>query len=112
LLANSAKYTEPRGRIRVTGLHDAGEIVLTVADTGIGIDADMLPRVFEMFTQERQALDRAKGGLGLGLSIVRSLVQLHGGSVAVTSRGRGMGSEFTIRLPCASGRAARGPERE
>ncbi|MFT3775801.1 MAG: response regulator [Minicystis sp.] len=74
-------------------------------DNGIGIDAEMLPRVFDLFTQERQALDRSQGGLGLGLAIVKSLVTMHGGSVSARSEGRGRGSEFEIRLP-ASDRAA------
>ena len=78
-------------------------MVLSVEDSGMGIDADMLPRVFEMFTQEQQALDRSQGGLGLGLAIVRSLVKLHGGTVEAASRGRGQGALFTVRLPRLAG---------
>ena len=99
LLTNAAKYTPPGGRIRVDALAADGDVVVRVTDTGIGIDPTMLPRIFDLFTQERQAIDRAEGGLGLGLAIVRSLVALHGGSVAAQSEGRGRGSEFVIRLP-------------
>ncbi len=76
-----------------------------MGDTGIGIAPEMLPHVFDMFVQERQALDRSRGGLGLGLSIVRSLVALHGGTVEAHSQGRGHGSQFTIRLPLATAHA-------
>ena len=99
LLSNAAKYTEPHGRIRIDARQDDGLIELRVTDSGIGISADMLPRVFDMFTQERQALDRSHGGLGLGLTIVRSLVALHGGTIEAHSDGVGTGSEFVIRLP-------------
>ncbi|HEU4688395.1 MAG TPA: ATP-binding protein, partial [Vicinamibacterales bacterium] len=99
LLTNAAKYTPPGGHIRVAAVLDGDDVVLRVRDTGIGIDPDMLPRVFDLFTQDRQAIDRAQGGLGLGLAIVRSLVALHGGSVAAHSDGRGRGSEFVVRLP-------------
>jgi CheY-like chemotaxis protein len=80
--------------------------MLTVRDSGIGIAPEMLPRVFDMFTQERQALARTQGGLGLGLSIVRNLVELHGGTVDARSEGRNRGSEFTVRLPLAAGATA------
>jgi CheY-like chemotaxis protein/two-component sensor histidine kinase len=99
LLTNAAKYTPPGGQIAVEGRAEGQDVVLRVRDTGMGIERDMLPHIFEPFTQERQALDRAQGGLGLGLAIVRSLVQMHGGSVAVRSEGRGRGSEFEIRVP-------------
>ena len=102
LLTNAAKYTEPGGTITVTACAEGAEAVIRVRDTGIGIDAGMLPRVFEIFFQERQTLERSRGGLGLGLAIVRSLVTLHGGTVSVASEGKGEGSEFTIRLPRAS----------
>lgn len=102
LLTNAAKYTPPGGQIRVSADLDGDEIVLRVRDTGIGIDPDILPRIFDLFTQDRQALDRAQGGLGLGLAIVRSLVVLHGGSVTAWSDGRGRGSEFVVRLPHVS----------
>jgi len=101
VLSNAAKYTERHGRIRVAAT-EAGDVVeLRVRDSGVGISAEMLPRVFELFSQERQTLDRAHGGLGLGLTIVRSLVELHGGSVEAHSDGVGHGSEFVLRLPRA-----------
>ncbi|HEY7171101.1 MAG TPA: ATP-binding protein [Vicinamibacterales bacterium] len=99
LLTNAAKYTPPGGRIRVSAALEGDWVVLRVRDSGMGIDAAMLPRIFDLFTQDRQAIDRAQGGLGLGLAIVRSLVALHGGTVSVYSEGRGRGSEFVVRLP-------------
>jgi signal transduction histidine kinase/DNA-binding response OmpR family regulator len=99
LLTNAAKYTPAGGRIRVQAAADGPEVVLSVADSGIGIDPAMLPHIFDLFTQDRQAIDRAQGGMGLGLAIVRSLVALHGGSVTARSGGQGAGSEFIIRLP-------------
>ncbi len=98
LLTNAAKYTPPEGDIRVSAWVEGDEVVLSVRDSGIGIDAEMLPRVFDLFSQDRQAIDRAQGGLGLGLAIVQSLVALHGGTVAARSDGPGRGSEFVIRL--------------
>ena len=102
LLTNAAKYTDAGGRVNVKGSIDGDTVTLRVADTGIGMDPQMLPRVFDMFTQERQTLDRTAGGLGLGLTIVRNLVQLHGGSVEARSEGRGKGSEFVVLLPAAT----------
>ncbi len=99
LLTNAAKYTEPGGHIAVRGTREAGDVVLRVKDDGFGISPQMLPRVFDLFAQERQTIDRARGGLGLGLAIVRTLVKAHGGAVSVDSAGPGQGSEFTIRLP-------------
>jgi CheY-like chemotaxis protein len=102
LLTNAAKYTDPGGCITVEADRQEGDIVLTVKDTGIGITPELLPHVFDMFTQDRQAADRARGGLGLGLTIVRSLVELHGGTVHADSEGLGKGSIFTVRLPVAT----------
>ena len=102
VLSNAAKYTEPYGQIHVSACQHEQQVELRIRDTGIGIAAEMLPRVFDLFTQERQALDRAQGGLGLGLTIVRSLVQLHGGTIKVHSDGLGKGSEFVMRFPVAS----------
>jgi signal transduction histidine kinase/ActR/RegA family two-component response regulator len=99
LLTNAAKYTPAGGQIRVAAAVEGEEVVLSVRDTGIGIAGEMLPRIFDLFTQDRQAIDRAQGGLGLGLAIVRSLVALHGGSVLARSKGIGHGSEFVVRLP-------------
>jgi signal transduction histidine kinase len=102
LLNNAAKYTEVGGTIWVSAQKEGGEIALRVRDTGIGLSAEILPRVFDLFVQERQALDRAQGGLGLGLAIVRSLVEMHGGTVEARSDGHGRGSEFVVRLPAAT----------
>jgi CheY-like chemotaxis protein len=108
VLSNAAKYTEPRGHIRVTGALVGERVELRIGDTGAGISAEMLPRVFDLFAQERQTLDRAHGGLGLGLTIVRSLVELHGGTVDAHSEGLGRGSEFVLRFPVADQRASLG----
>jgi len=99
VVSNAAKYTEPGGDIRINAQCEGPHVVLRVKDSGIGISPDMLPHIFEMFTQERQALDRSHGGLGLGLTIVKSLVEVHDGTVEARSDGVGHGSEFIIRLP-------------
>ncbi len=101
LLDNALKYTPSGGRVRVATGRLHGDAVLSVRDTGVGIAPNLLPIVFDLFVQEPQALDRARGGLGLGLTLVKRLVELHGGSVGVASDGPGRGSEFTIRLPLA-----------
>jgi PAS domain S-box-containing protein len=101
LLTNAAKYTPPGGTIFIRAQRSNGEVELSVRDTGIGIAPDVLPRIFELFMQERQKLDRSQGGLGIGLAIVRNLVGLHGGSVLARSEGPGKGSELTVRLPAA-----------
>jgi PAS domain S-box-containing protein len=106
LLNNAAKYTPPGGHITVAARDEDGDVVLRVRDTGIGIAADVLPRMFDLFVQERQAIDRSQGGLGLGLTIVRNLVERHGGRVAAHSDGPGTGSEFVVRLPQAMTTAA------
>lgn len=101
LIENAVKYSDRGGRvtIRVSGESSTREATLTVADTGIGIEPDMLPRIFETFSQADHSLDRARGGLGLGLSVVKGLVELHSGQVAASSQGLGQGAEFIIRLP-------------
>ncbi len=99
LLTNAAKYTEPGGEITLTLHAGAAEVALEVADTGIGIAPSLLPDIFDLFTQAARTPDRSQGGLGLGLALVRSMVGLHGGSVAAHSGGIGTGSTFTIRLP-------------
>ena len=103
LLANAAKYTEHGGSIAVVAERLAEDVVVRVRDTGIGMSPEMLPRIFDLFVQESQTLERSQGGLGLGLTIVRSLVHMHGGTVSARSDGPGRGSEFVIRLPlCVS----------
>ena len=99
LMNNSAKYTDEGGHIRLTAQREHDEVVVRVRDNGIGIPADMLPRVFDMFTQVNRSLGRSQGGLGIGLTLVQSLVHMHGGSVQVFSDGPGQGSEFVVRLP-------------
>jgi len=101
LLTNAAKYTEAGGSIRVSVERHGARVSLSVTDSGRGIAPDMLARVFELFSQERQNLDRSQGGLGLGLAIVKSLTELHGGRVAVVSEGAGRGTTFTVDLPLA-----------
>jgi two-component system CheB/CheR fusion protein len=99
LLTNAAKYTENGGHIWLTAERRSEAVVVAVRDTGIGIAAEHLPRLFEMFSQLVPALERSQGGLGVGLSLVRGLVELHGGSVEARSGGPGKGSEFLVRLP-------------
>lgn len=99
LLNNAAKYTDPGGTIQVTIEHADSQVAITVTDNGIGIDQDHLAGVFGMFSQVESALTRAHGGLGIGLALVKGLVEMHGGSVDVRSEGIGKGSEFIVRLP-------------
>jgi CheY-like chemotaxis protein len=99
LLHNAAKYTPSGGRIHLSAERQGEELVLSVRDTGIGLKPDMLHRVFDLFVQVDPGSDRAQGGLGLGLTLVRSLVEMHGGSVSARSEGLSKGSEFTVRLP-------------
>jgi signal transduction histidine kinase/ActR/RegA family two-component response regulator len=99
LLNNAAKYTEPQGAIRISARGEPTGIVIRVSDDGNGIASETLPRIFDLFVQERQAPERAQGGLGIGLAIVRSLVQAHGGTVRAESPGKGKGSTFTVTLP-------------
>ena len=106
LLSNAARYTPPRGRVTVTGVREDNCVVLRVRDTGVGIDPTLLPDLFEVFVQGVRGPDRSPGGLGIGLSLVRHLTELHGGSVAAYSEGLGRGSEFTVRLPSATTAAA------
>ncbi len=99
LLCNAAKYTEPGGHIWLTAKREGPQIIVTVKDTGIGILAEMLPRIFEMFVQADHSLDRAQGGLGIGLTLVSALVKMHGGTIEARSEGVGKGSEFIVHLP-------------
>jgi signal transduction histidine kinase/ActR/RegA family two-component response regulator len=99
LLNNAAKYTPEGGRLSLWMGATADHVLVSVTDNGIGIAADLLPTVFDLFSQAERTPDRAQGGLGLGLALVKSLVELHGGMVTVASEGRNMGTEFTVRLP-------------
>jgi PAS domain S-box-containing protein len=99
LLDNAIKYTEEGGHIRLTAHVDGREVVIAVRDSGVGIATDLLPHVFDLFTQADRSLARRQGGLGIGLTLVRRLVDMHGGRVEAASEGPGHGSEFTIRLP-------------
>ncbi len=102
LLNNAAKYTDQGGQIQLTAQQEGAEAVLRVRDTGIGVAPELLPRIFDLFTQADRTLDRSQGGLGIGLSLVQKLVELHGGTVAAHSDGLGKGSEFIVRLPALS----------
>jgi len=99
ILNNAAKFSEKRGEISITGFREGKDAVLAVADTGSGIGPDMLPYVFDMFVQEDRSLHRARGGLGIGLTLARSLVSMHRGTIAAKSAGVGHGSEFIVRIP-------------
>jgi CheY-like chemotaxis protein len=102
LLNNSAKYTPAGGRIRLAAERRGREVVVSVEDTGIGIPEGSLGSIFDMFSQVDRTLERTTGGLGIGLSLVKGLVEMHGGTVEVTSGGEGMGSTFTVRLPVST----------
>ncbi len=101
LLNNAAKYTDPGGRLTLWAEREGPEAVVRIRDSGIGIAADVLPHVFDLFAQGQVSIERAQGGLGIGLTLVRMLLELHGGSVAADSPGTGQGSTFTVRLPLA-----------
>lgn len=102
LLTNAAKYTDPGGHIDIHATVEGQEVVVRVSDNGIGLEPAALEQIFQKFTQVRGVLDRSQGGLGLGLSLVRGLVKLHGGRVEARSEGLGRGSEFAVYLPLAS----------
>ena len=102
LLNNAAKYTEGAGRIELSAAQDGEDVVISVKDNGIGIDESMLPDLFRIFSQQQGGHGRTQEGLGIGLSLVKGLVELHGGSVNARSAGAGMGSEFIVRLPLAT----------
>jgi CheY-like chemotaxis protein len=106
LLTNAAKYSDEGTRIALHATADDARVRIGVTDEGIGISREMLDRVFDLFEQQRQAIDRSQGGLGLGLAIVRSLVTLHGGTVRASSKGEGQGAEFVVELPLAAGAQA------
>ena len=99
LLSNAAKFTDPGGVILLAVEHDPPHVVIRVEDDGVGIDPDVLPRIYDLFTQADRTLDRSRGGIGVGLTIVKQLVELHGGSVDVRSEGLGKGTRVLVRLP-------------
>ncbi|MTV37102.1 response regulator [Duganella radicis] len=109
LIDNALKYTQPGGRIEVRTWTENDDVVLTVRDTGVGIAAELLPHVFDVFVQGSSTLDRSQGGLGIGLSLVRRLAELHGGSIAAESAGANRGSTFTLRLPRVEHQSAAAP---
>jgi signal transduction histidine kinase/CheY-like chemotaxis protein len=109
LLNNAAKYTDEGGKIELTARREGGEVAIAIRDNGVGIPAEMLPKVFDLFTQVDRSLDRAQGGLGIGLTLVRRLVEMHDGSVRAFSSGPGRGSEFVVRLPIAEEMPALAP---
>jgi CheY-like chemotaxis protein len=112
LLNNAAKYTDPGGRVELTAFREGGEAVVRVKDNGVGIEAEMLGRVFDLYTQVGRSAGRARGGLGIGLTLVRQLVEMHGGRVTADSPGPGQGSEFVVRLPAAAPAPAETPAPE
>ncbi len=107
LLENAAKYTDPGGRIEVTLTEARGEALLSVRDTGIGIASDRLEDIFGLFTQVDSSLARSRGGLGIGLTLVRRLLEMHQGRIEARSAGLGQGSEFVVRLPTVPAPAVR-----
>jgi CheY-like chemotaxis protein/nitrogen-specific signal transduction histidine kinase len=112
LLNNAAKYTPEGGSIVLGAWRDAGHAVIMVEDSGLGIPATMLPRVFDMFAQVDRSLERTQGGLGIGLALVKKLVEMHGGSVRVESEGEHRGSRFIVRLPTIAGVSADAQQRQ
>jgi len=108
LLGNAARYTNPGGRIELCVERDGKDAVLRVRDNGIGIAPDVLPRIFDLFVQAGREQERAVGGLGIGLAVVRDLVALHGGRVEAHSEGPGRGAEFVVHLPCLDGASEAG----
>jgi len=102
LLNNAATYSEPKGRITLSARRDGNEVVVSVRDQGIGIPKEMLPRIFDLFTQVDRSLERSHAGLGIGLTLVKRLVELHGGHITAHSEGAGKGAEFIVRLPVSS----------
>ncbi len=110
LLNNAAKYTPEKGRIDLSVEREGDQAVVKVRDTGVGISPEILPRLFDLFTQSKRSLDRSEGGLGIGLTLVRHITEMHGGTVEASSAGPGLGSSFTLRLPIASNSSPRAPK--
>lgn len=109
LLDNAIKYTPSGGDISISANREDGNVILEIRDSGVGIAADLLPHVFDVFVQGESSLDRAQGGLGIGLALVRQLIELHGGSIEAQSDGPGLGSVFIVRLPSAAPAKVRQP---
>ncbi len=101
VLTNAAKYTQPGGHIDLEAWVEGGEVVIRIEDDGVGIPTDQLPKMFELFAQADRSLARSEGGLGIGLTLVRSLAEMHGGTITAESEGKDQGSQFTLRLPAA-----------
>ncbi len=112
LLNNASKFSDRDGQVSLAVSVEAQEVVITVSDKGVGIARHELSRVFDMFTQLDTSLERSRDGLGIGLTLVKTLVELHGGTVTVSSEGRGRGSEFVVRLPCATGDRVQTPRHD
>ena len=110
ILANAAKYTDPEGEISIDLQEQQGTAVISVQDNGVGMSAELLPKIFDLFVQSERSLDRSQGGLGIGLSVVRQLVGMHQGTVTARSPGMGQGSTFEIRLPCVATPAREAPK--
>jgi CheY-like chemotaxis protein/anti-sigma regulatory factor (Ser/Thr protein kinase) len=110
LLTNAARYTDPGGQVHLDARRSGDDVVIRVKDNGVGISAELLPHVFDLFVQGKRSVERAQGGLGLGLTIVKNLVGLHRGSVVARSEGPGKGSEFVITLPAAAEAAVVAPD--
>ncbi|OAI41620.1 hypothetical protein AYO40_02900 [Planctomycetaceae bacterium SCGC AG-212-D15] len=106
LLNNAAKYTDRGGHVWLEGAREGNDVVIRVRDTGVGISAELLPHIFDLFTQAEWPADRSQGGLGIGLALVRRLVEMHGGRITASSAGTGQGSEFLVRLPAVPPTAA------
>lgn len=100
LLNNAAKYTEPGGQVWLSATHQGQEVTLRIRDTGVGISNELLPKIFDLYTQGNHSSGETHGGLGIGLSLVRKLTELHGGTIEAFSGGPGEGTEFVVRLPC------------
>ncbi|HZF78262.1 MAG TPA: ATP-binding protein, partial [Rubrivivax sp.] len=110
LLTNAAKFTPGGGTATVTLREEGGQALLAVRDTGVGIEPALLPRIFDLFVQADHSLDRASGGLGIGLTVARSIIELHGGTIRAHSDGPGQGSEFVVQLPLLSQRVSHAPK--
>jgi CheY-like chemotaxis protein len=106
LLQNASKFTPSRGRIELSVRRQGSDVAIRVRDTGVGIAPEMLSRVFELFAQGDVAMDRSRGGLGIGLTLVKQLIEMHGGKVVARSEGLGKGSEFEISLPVLNDQVA------